>query len=237
MSTRTSKALLEKNSIMKRVLEEIRTHIIMNKYEAGHRLREIDLAAAYGASRGTIRAVFQELSNEGLVEFLDNGGCVVVGIDEKIIRDIYKLRMILEVSAAEIILESSEISILPMAAVMDIYTNRESNPLYHSNIQEFYIDLDIRLHQALVSLAGNRPILRAWSSMSSVIHTLLSINVNDSYQDEFVEKFYDRHQKLIDYAITRDPRLIDEIRLQIDNGMELSVRELETLRLASAEDK
>lgn len=234
MNTRTSKSLLEKNSVMKRVLEEIRHHIIINRYEAGSRLPEIELANTYGASRGTIRAVFQELSNEGLVEFLDNGGCIVVGIDEKMIRDTYKLRMILEVSAAEIILENHELSILPLAKAMDIYTNRESNPLYQNNKQEFFIDLDIKLHQALVSLAQNKPILRAWSSMSSVIYNLLSINVSDEYQDEFIEKFYDRHQLLIDYAILKDPRLINEIKQQILTGTELSVRKLHLLRSKNA---
>lgn len=237
MKTTVSKVLLEKNSVVKRVLKQVRTHIILNKYPPGSRLPEIDMADTYNTSRGTIRTVLQELSNEGLVEFLDNGGCVAVGIDEKTIRDTYALRMLLEVAAAEIILASPQISILPLAKVMDIYTNRENDPLYHANIQEFYIDLDIRLHQAFVSLAQNRPMLRAWNSMSAVIRDLLLINVSDEYQEEFIEKFYDHHQILLDYAILKNPKLIDEIKGQIEKATELSIKKLALLRNTSSTDE
>lgn len=233
MKTKVSKVLLEKDSVVKRVLKQIRTHIIMNKYPAGNRLPEIDLAETYSTSRGTIRTVLQELSNEGLVEFLDNGGCVVIGIDEKTVRDTYALRMLLEVAAAESILANPQLSILPLARVMDLYTNRENDPLYHSNIQEYYIDLDLKLHQAFVSLAQNRPMLRAWNSMSPVIRDLLLINLSNDYQDEFIEKFYDHHQILIDYAILKNPKLIDEIKNQIKKATELSVKKLALLHSAS----
>lgn len=233
MKTKVSKVLIDKDSVVKRVLKQVRTHIIMNKYPAGSRLPEIDMAATYNTSRGTIRTVLQELSNEGLVEFLDNGGCVVVGIDEKTIRDIYSLRMLLEVAAAEAILANPQPSILPLAKVMDLYTKREEDPLYHTNIQEFYIDLDLKLHQAFVSLAQNRPMLRAWNSMSAVIRDLLLINLSDEYQEEFIEKFYDHHQILLDYAILKNPKLVDEIKGQIEKATELSVKKLALLRNTS----
>ena len=88
MKTNYSKAGIDKDSVTKRVLIELRRKIIQGVYPSGSRLLETELAAAFETSRGTIRNTMQELSGEGLVEFLDSGGCVVIGINEKIVRDI-----------------------------------------------------------------------------------------------------------------------------------------------------
>lgn len=83
MKTNYSKAGIDKDSVTKRVLIELRRKIIQGVYPSGSRLLETELAAAFETSRGTIRNTMQELSGEGLVEFLDSGGCVVIGINEK----------------------------------------------------------------------------------------------------------------------------------------------------------
>jgi DNA-binding GntR family transcriptional regulator len=230
VNTRYSKILIDKDSVTKRVLNELRKEIITRSYAPGARLLETKLAEKYDVSRGTIRSVAQELSNEGLVEFLATGGCVVVGIDEKVIRDTYSFRCLLEQQAGSILIASPSIRYTPMVEVLDLYTQREKEEAYQKNPLEYCADLDIQFHQALVACAENRPIYRAWCALSPVIRTLLTLNITEDYWDEYVEKFYDHHKIMIDYMILRDQRLLDEIQEQLLSGVEKAVRQLASLQ-------
>ena len=106
---------------------------------------------------------------EGLVEFLVSGGCVAVGFTEKIVQDIYDFRCNLELQAGKILLSEGQFSYAEMVQALDMMLQKESQPLYQENAISFFIDVDIRFHQAMVYAAGNRPIYRAWCSLSAVI--------------------------------------------------------------------
>ena len=226
MKTNVSRAMLNKDSLSKQILNQLRNDVIIGKYKKGTRVLETDLANAYGASRGTIRFALQELSNEGLAEFLESGGCVIVGIDEKTAHDSYQFRKMLETEAAEIILEKSNLIYTPMAEVLDQYSKRESDPSFQNNPFAYCIDLDLRFHQAFMEASENRPIYRAWCFLTPVIRTLLEINMTEEYYLQFTEKFYDHHKIILDYAILHDRRILDEISSQIKNGMEMSIKNL-----------
>ncbi len=232
MKTNYSRAMIGKDSIAKAVLNQLQRDIIIGRYQQGSRLLETELASTYNTSRGTIRTAMQDLSNEGLVEFLDSGGCIVVGIDEKIIRDTYALRGMLETQAANIILSRDDVSYLPMLEVLDQYNKRESNPDFLSDPNSYSIDIDMQFHQALMKSAGNRPILRAWCSLVPVIRTLLEINLTEDYHKPFSERFYNHHKAIIDYAVLHDKRMLDEIQEQITTGMERSIDKLGKLKHA-----
>jgi DNA-binding GntR family transcriptional regulator len=234
MCAKTSKILIDKNSVVKRVLDEMRSHIILGKYHPGSRVLESELAHSYDASRGTIRTALQELASEGLVEYLDNGGCMVVGLDEKNVRDTYQLRLMLELNAVEIILNSNTISFTPMMQVFDAYAEREKAPEFQQNQLEYFVDLDMQMHSAFMQITQNRPILRAWIALSPVIRNLLIMNAADEYREEFIAKFYDQHKLLLDYAILKDPRLVQEVEKQIHRGTEIAVS---TLRILQSDRK
>ncbi len=230
MKTNYSRAMIGKDSVAKSVLNQIQKHIIIGKYQQGARLLETELAATYNTSRGTIRSAMQDLSNEGLVEFLDSGGCIVIGIDEKIIRDTYELRGMLELQAANIILSRNDVSYMPMLEVLEQYNKRETNPDFLADPNSYSIGIDMQFHQALMRSAGNRPILRAWCSLVPVIRTLLEINLTEDYHKPFSERFYKHHKAIIDYAILHDKRMLDEIQEQITTGMERSIDKLSKLK-------
>jgi len=228
MKTAYSKLLTNKNAPTKIVLNELRTHLISGRYARGARLLEAKIAETYGVSRGTIRSILQELSSEGLVEFINSGTCIVVGIDEKIIRDIYDLRCQLEMKAASIILSDQSNLCLPIVEVLAEYKSRPEDPSDQKNSILYHTEIDMRFHQAFVYCSQNRPIFRAWCSMSPVIRTLLSINVNSDYWSSYADKFYMHHKAILDYALTKNKRLFDEIESQIVSGVENSIRQLQT---------
>ena len=60
-------------SIAERISHQLRDDIMGGKLPPGTQLVEVDLAAAYGASRNTIREVLHQLGREGLATFVRHG--------------------------------------------------------------------------------------------------------------------------------------------------------------------
>lgn len=230
MGVAYSKAQNDRDTVSKRVLEELRLHIILNQYPKGSRLLELELSKKYSASRGTIRSALQELANEGLVEFTETGGCLAVGLDEKTLTDIYDFRCRLELHAAEILLTDRPFSVLGMMQILDEFLQKEGNPLYQTNPEEFYIDLDMRFHQALVYAAQNRPVYRAWCALAEVIRMLMRFNLGDDYRITFQERFFTNHKAILDHALLKDPALLDDIRNHFNSAVEVSKRQLALLQ-------
>lgn len=114
-----------------------------------------------------------------------------------------------------------------MMSVLDQYLMRKENQLFQSNPYEYCVDLDMQFHQAMVATAQNRPIYRAWCSIAPVAKELLIMNVTPAYWEAYIDRFYSRHKKMLDYIILRDPKLLDEIKQQTNTGMEMSVYNLQ----------
>ncbi|MFC4496969.1 GntR family transcriptional regulator [Streptomyces ovatisporus] len=78
------------------LVEAIREAIIRGEFVPNQRLVEADLSTQFGASRAAVRSALLELTNEGLVERIQNRGARVraVPLDEAI--EISEVRMVLE---------------------------------------------------------------------------------------------------------------------------------------------
>ena len=83
-----------------RVAATLREAILSHQFTEGQELTLKDTAAALGVSVTPIREAFQILAREGLIELRPNRGAVVLGMNEKRIRDHYETRAALERAAA-----------------------------------------------------------------------------------------------------------------------------------------
>lgn len=82
-----------------RVTAILRKALLAGEYRPGEELSLTEVAAKLGVSRTPVREAFQSLAAEGLLELRMNRGAIVVGIDEKFIRDHFDLRVLLETEA------------------------------------------------------------------------------------------------------------------------------------------
>jgi len=80
----------------------LRQAIITGELKPGTRLREAELCESLNISRSPIREAFRILEPEGLIQITPNKGVIVVQLDERDLREIYELRMLLEVHAVRI---------------------------------------------------------------------------------------------------------------------------------------
>lgn len=83
-------------SLRGRVFEKIREDILEGRYRESDELRELTIAKELDVSRTPVREALRQLELEGLVKIIPNRGAFVTGITDKDVRDIYKIRSLLE---------------------------------------------------------------------------------------------------------------------------------------------
>lgn len=76
-----------------RVRDVIRRDIVGGVFEAGARLKAVELAARYGVSQVPVREALQQLQGEGLVDIEPNRGARVRRIDAKFVSDVFEIRL------------------------------------------------------------------------------------------------------------------------------------------------
>jgi DNA-binding GntR family transcriptional regulator len=95
-------------STAEEVADALREQILKGEFAPGARLPEIPLSTALQVSRNTVRDAFRLLGREGLVEHLPHRGGFVAQLEEADIRDLYRIRRILEISGARAVAEASQ---------------------------------------------------------------------------------------------------------------------------------
>ena len=86
----------DKYSLRGRVFNKLRADILSGKYKENEELREVAIGEELGVSRTPVREAFRQLELEGLIQIIPNKGAYVTGITSKDVKDIYKIRSMLE---------------------------------------------------------------------------------------------------------------------------------------------
>lgn len=66
--------------------------IVENEFKPGQKLREVDLAAAFGVSRASVREALRIVEREGLVTILPQRGAQVTSLSVDEVQDIFEIR-------------------------------------------------------------------------------------------------------------------------------------------------
>ncbi|MCX5820070.1 MAG: GntR family transcriptional regulator [Deltaproteobacteria bacterium] len=91
---------MTKNQSQQDLLEKITNDILCGEFGPRERLVESDIMKKYMATRNAVRSVFKELQMHKLLVHQPNRGVTVVRLTEKDAIDLYKVRALLESSAA-----------------------------------------------------------------------------------------------------------------------------------------
>ena len=96
---RSERGELGRSSTARRVADVLRDHVTGGDLAPGTRLSEEDLAQALGVSRNTLREAFRLLAHERLLVHEFNRGVFVRRLTGDDVRDLYRMRRILECGA------------------------------------------------------------------------------------------------------------------------------------------
>jgi len=191
--------------------------IIAGDYPTNTRLKEEVLSAEFKTSRTPVRAVLQQLEQDGLVQISPNKGAKVLPFSADEIEEIYDIRKSLELLCLEI-----SAPILSMQKLLEFKRELINN----KNAQEVKIHtaLDAKLHDYIIISTGKKRLIQMLSQLFRLIQRFRSLVF---MQEETKELTIKEHIEIIDALCMRDTVLAKELmRKHIDNSKMVALGQL-----------
>jgi DNA-binding GntR family transcriptional regulator len=180
--------------------DRIKAGIIRWRYPPGTSLRETDLAAEYGASRGPVREAMRILELQGLVVHAQRRGFKVKHYTSGDLKHLYHLRAQLE---AEVIDALSTKDVGSLCDALD-RTNAVMRNFATRRDLEGYFSTNIEFHQLMIDSTESsvlRTILHQVNAMSLPVRFILLSNEFSGRAD------YEYHREITDSIRARNFKL------------------------------
>ena len=176
-----------------RVASELRKAILSRQVSEGEVLTLETAAQELGVSITPVREAFQILARDGLIDLKQNKGAVVLGINEKTIREHYQLTAALESAACALCCENaSDLSAVKncMDQADKALTGRDSGS---------YANYNQSFHYEIWKAAGNEKLQR----MLAKLWNGLSMGLK-STEEEYANVSQEEHRKIYKAMEERD---------------------------------
>jgi DNA-binding GntR family transcriptional regulator len=178
------------------VLRTLREAIVEGRLAPGEPVIEAQLSRQLGVSRAPLREALRSLENEGLVVSTPWRGAIVAPLTERGVTELQAFRRLLEVFAAEQVLERDDADISSLdALVAEMERCADASDLACMN------EADVRFHTRIVEMSGNVLLLDVWRSYVSPIRRALALR-NRANSD--LDSIVTMHRNLIAAFAARD---------------------------------
>ena len=167
---------LELGSLADGAYEAIRGSIIRGDFGPGDRLVETRLAAEMGVSRAPVREALKRLVEEQLVVERPRYGTFVREFTDRDFADIYNLLGAMESLAARLIVRGS----VPLGPLRELV--EEMGRAAKEGDFVGVVDAEVRFHEELCAVAGNRYLSSVFHSLSGLVRMALSLD-DATYED------------------------------------------------------
>lgn len=191
---------IQRELLSDKVTDVLRRMILTGELPVGTHLVEDDLARQLGTSRAPLREALGQLGREGLVAGQPGRGTHVKGFTAESIRDLFAVRTVLEVLAAE--LAAARIGPTDARHLAGLADAMEA--AVREGKGEGYVGFDLEIHRAIWRASGNERLVEVLEDL--VIPVQVFVNVNaEGYHDwpEVVEL----HRRLVAAVASRDKEL------------------------------
>ena len=187
----TARLALQRVSTVDALAAALRTRILDGELGAGERLREHELAQAYGVARHSLRSALRALAAEGLVTIEPNRGASVARLGAADLGPLFELRTALELEAARLALERNggrlpkpvHDAVRLMAAVCE-----QRDPPWST-----VVEAHDAVHHALVAASQSPRLLRAYEALAGELR-LFVIGLKPSWP---LGRMAEHHERLL----------------------------------------
>lgn len=180
----------------------LRAAIVSGQIALGTRLTEINVASQLGVSRTTVRTVFHQLVQEGLVVQIPYVGWSVMTLSADDAWELYTLRASLEALAARLVARSVGAPETREAVRKELSARfEELASACRSGSRDAVAVADMRLHRAIVDLSGHRLLATQYDQIQHQIQ--IYIRSSDALVSE-PEQIIAQHEPMIDRIIAGD---------------------------------
>lgn len=182
--------------------EALREAILLGRLRAGERVVEAEIARQMGISRGPIREAVRQLEQDGLVEYQPRRGVIVAALSHETVQDAYTVRAELDGFAARIAIPHvTDQHLAHMDGLIDAMRQHA-----RAGDAEGLLRADVVFHQYIYTVAGNRVLLRLWTSLGPQAWTLFSGAQLRGYS---LMDLVDLHPPIVEALRTRDAALAE----------------------------
>ena len=176
-----------------RVAAALREAILSHQFAEGEELTLKDTAAQLGVSSTPIREAFQMLAREGLIELRPNRGAIVLGMNEKRLRDHYETRAALERAAVVLVCrKKADIDPFKLAYIQAASALAQNDSAGYSAQNQAF-------HMAIWTAADNDAMKELLSSLWNGLYMGHKVT-----QEHYAEISMNEHYKILDALKARD---------------------------------
>ncbi|WP_316898650.1 GntR family transcriptional regulator [Pseudodesulfovibrio indicus] len=176
------------------IFDKIRQRIINWEYPPKHPLREEALSMEFGVSRSPVRKALYMLEAGNYIFRIPNRGYFVKPVQKREITELYELRSILELAAAEFILENAGLS-ERLAALREPWERaREAERLTGEDLA--FIDQEF--HAGLVGLMDNSMLDFYFGSINERLFRFRVMDFDETLNSKAIEEVADNHMGIVD---------------------------------------
>jgi len=187
-------------SLRGRVFKQLRENILSGFYKDGMELREITIGEELGVSRTPVREALRQLELEGLVKIVPNKGAYVTSINSKDIRDIYKMRSMLEGLCAKWAtrnITEEQIEELEEIIYLSEFHLKKMNAGKAVHVSE----LDGKFHLILYQAANSRMLEHVLKDFHKYVQVARTMSVKS---EERAKKSIQEHKEILDAIKAKD---------------------------------
>ncbi len=190
----------EDRSLRGRVFVKLRENILSGVYKENEELRELTIGEELGVSRTPVREALRQLELEGLVRIIPNKGAYVVGISQKDVKDIYKIRSMLEGLCARWATEKiseeqvTELEEIILLSKFHVGKQREA-PAEQVSV------LDGRFHKVLYEASDSRILEHVLSDFHKYVKLARKMSVGSG---DRAEKSIEEHKEILEAIKSHD---------------------------------
>ena len=158
-------------SLDEHLAADLRHAILRGELAPGSRLTELDIAARWHVSQGTVRSALKTLLFEGLVESFPRRGTFVASITEEDVLEIYTLRDTLEGMASQ--RAATRVTEAGRRALERVLKAMRS--AVATGNRDRMLDLDFEFHRTLVEMSGHRRLVDIYAKLESQTRLFLGM--------------------------------------------------------------
>ncbi|MGW4483147.1 GntR family transcriptional regulator [Amycolatopsis sp. NPDC004368] len=196
------RGLLSRTSTAERVAGVLRTRISEGFFLPGVRLSEQDIGSALGVSRNTLRESFRLLTHERLLVHELNRGVFVRVPTVDDVRDIYRVRKLVECAAVRGITER------PASYDKIAATVAEGDRAAEGGRWQDLGTANIRFHSELVALTGSERVVELMQGLTAELRLVFHVMADPR---RFHERYLPRNRELLGPLGEGDGRRTEEL--------------------------
>mgnify|MGYP002137932620 CR=1 FL=1 len=179
---------LETVTVADAATQRLRESLFAGGFAAGEEIKDTQIAAAYGIARPTARVAVQQLINEGILVRPPGFSARVRTFDAAQVRDLYRVRRLIELDAVREIVRSHS-PIAGVASALEGFADLQGGDDDWSQIAA----ADVAFHTAVVDAAGSPRLQQFFSGITSEIRLLIAL-LRDQYTGG--DALYQEHETL-----------------------------------------